>query len=188
MATATTTKTIVSGYYLENTMPGHNKFYTVLIAEDGTVLTNWGKIGADGQSKCDKMPSARQAEEVGLRQFYAKSTRGYKVKHEGVKFEVDPKLLNDANAGAVRPLLRAWQETRTQPALAAEQQVALRHYDDFAKKAQELLEDAPNMDFETLWARHAELVEVWTALSDKHAEVSTIVDLTKATLMKKLMD
>lgn len=189
MATATTTKTtLVTGYYLENQMPGHNKFYTVLICEDGTVLTNWGKIGADGQSKCDKMPTARQAEEVGMRQFYSKSTRGYKVKHEGVKFEVDAKLINDANAGLVHPLLREWRETRTKPALQAEQQVAMRHYDDFAKKAQQLLEDAPSMDFETLFARHSELKEVWSALSDKHAEVSTIVDLTAAALMKKLSE
>ena len=188
MATATATKTLVTGYYLENQMPGHNKFYTVLIAEDGTVLTNWGRIGAAGQTKCDKMPSSRQAEEVGLRQFYAKSTKGYKVRHEAVKFEVDQKALNDANAGNATALLSTWRETRMQPLLATESQVALRHYEDFAKKAQQLLEDAPNLDFETLYARHSELVEVWGALTDKHAEVSAIVDLTKATLMRKLTE
>ena len=189
MATATTTTTYVTGYYLENTMPGHNKFYTVLIAEDGTVLTNWGKIGAPtGQIKCDKMPSSRQAEEVGLRQFYAKSTKGYKIKHEAVKFKVDQRALNDANAGNATSLLNAWREFRTQPVLGAESEVALRHYEDFARKAQQLLEDAPNLDFETLFARHGELSEVWKALDDKHAEVNAIVDLTKASLMKKLSE
>lgn len=192
MPTTTKTKTtapvLVTGYYLENKMPGHNKFYTVLISEDGTVLTNWGRIGGTGQSKIDKLPTADKAEELGLRQFYSKRTRGYETKHEGIKFEVDSKILNDAHAGALLPLLRAFQDARVAPEFTGESNTALRHYDDFAKKAQALLNDAPNLDFETLWARHSELEEVWATLSDKHAEVATIVNLTKATLMSKLSE
>lgn len=188
MSTTTATKPLaVTGHYLENTLPGHNKFYTVLIVEDGTVITNWGKIGADGQSKIDKLPNAEKAEELGMRQFYAKATRGYEIKHRDVKFEVPKKAVDDAHAGSYRALLRPFMEARTAPVFANESSLALRHYDDFAAKAQALLTDAPNMDFETLFARHSELNDVWASLTEKHNEVSTIVDLTKATLMKKLM-
>ena len=43
--------TMVKEIYMENTTDGHNKFWDAELYDDGTVITRWGKIDKNEQSK-----------------------------------------------------------------------------------------------------------------------------------------
>lgn len=179
-----------TGFYLEYREAASNSFkqYTVLIADDGVVVTAWGRIGNQAQFKIAKMPSRKEAEDVGLRQLYAKKSKGYETLFDDFKFEVDPTVLAGAcQRNDAHPLLHLFAEARKEPRLANEEKAVTKHYDDFAGKAQDLLDTAADRPFEEVYADFEELEKVWDAIDMAHGRVKTTVDLVKQTLASRLM-
>lgn len=177
----------VTGWHLENRTGSHNKFYTVLIAENGVVVTAWGAIGSAGQSKIQKT-TLKDAEALGKRQVYSKLTRGYSTKADEFKFTIEEDALNEAcRRTMTQPLTRAFHQALRDPQYEGDKQVVLKHYDDFVDKAQRLLNEAGDRSFEEVYAEFEELEKAWAEISDKHAEAEVTVSLTKQLLSQKLM-
>lgn len=177
-----------TAYYLENKLPGHSKFYLIIITDSGVVVTNWGRIGAaNGQSKVDALdPTA--AETIGMRQFYAKRSGGYEVVHEAVKFQIDEETLSNActfsNAAYVtRPFWKAV----TDPDFDGDKKAVLTHYDELVKKAQRLMDTAGGQNFESVYAQFEEIEAIWTEIQEKHDEVSVTLDFTRQMLNTALL-
>lgn len=177
-----------TGWYLENRIGNHKKFYTVLIAENGVVVTAWGRIGQAGQSKIQKFPSLKDAEALGKRQVYAKQTGGYSVIEDEFKFTITNDILNTACAQDSAPmLLRQFAQARTEPKFQGDSQVVMKHYEDFAGRAQALLNTAAERPFDEVYAEYEELEAAWKVLRDKHDEVAVTVSLTSQTLHQRLL-
>lgn len=179
-----------TGYYLEQRNPASNtmKFYTVLIADNGTLVIAWGRIGTIGQFQISKLPSRREAEDVGLRQVYTKKSKGYDTLFDDFKFEIDDKALAEAcRRSNAHPLLRLFAEARTKPRLEGEKKAVTKHYDDFVRKAQDLLDTAASRPFDEVYNDYEELETAWEAIDLAHGKVKTTVDLVKATLAGRLM-
>lgn len=180
--TATKETTLVKAYYLENTLPGHHKFYLICITDEGTVFTNWGKIGASGQSKLQRMPNVDDAEAVGMRQFFSKRSGGYEVLHEGVTFSLPTEWVNNQymyqNA--------FWQKVNS-PEWEADRDAVLKNYEDFKARAQKLLASASTSNFASVQQQHEELKRVWAEIQDAHAEVEIVINLTEQSLAAALM-
>lgn len=177
----------VTGWHLTNTIGDHNKFYTVLIAENGVVVTAWGRIGSAGQQKIDKLMSFKDAEALGKRQLYSKQTGGYQVITDEFTFTIDDDaLLNACARTMAAPLLKAFEDAKNDPAFAGDTQVVMKYYDEFVVKAQRLLNDGER-PFEEVHAEFEDLKTSWTALTDKHDEVKVTVDLAEQLLAQRLM-
>lgn len=177
----------VTGWHLTNTIGSHRKFYTVLIADNGVVVTAWGRIGSAGQSKIDKLPEYKDAEALGKRQVYGKQTGGYQVITDQFTFTINDDVLGNACARSMaQPLLQAFEAAKNDPAFAGERQVVMKYYDEFVAKAQRLLNDGER-PFEEVHAEFEELKEAWNHLSDKHDEVRVTVDLAEQLLAQRLM-
>lgn len=182
------TDVTVTGWYLENRTGSHNKQYTVLLAENGTLVCNWGPIGTKGQSQVNKFPTHDEAEPLGKRQLYSKQTRGYDLITGNFKFVVDTDVLNQAvQSKDARPVTQLFHTARHNPQYEGDKQAVLNHYDDVAKKAQRLLDTAGDRTFEEVFAEYEELKAAWQAVTDKHDEVATAMALTEQILGQRLM-
>lgn len=178
----------IVGWYLENRIGNHSKFYTVLVADNGVVALAWGKIGTQGQSKIQKLPTHDAADDVGRRQVYAKKSKGYSAVHSEVKFTMDGDelaracSLNDAFA-----LTRTFAKALREPQFQGDAQAVAKHYDDFVAKAQRLMDKAGSMPFDAVYADFEELEAAWNEINDKHSEAETTLSLTKAILQQSLL-
>jgi len=178
----------VTGWYLENRIGSHNKFYCVLLSENGVVVTAWGGIGTKGQAKIQKFPRADDAEALGKRQLYSKKTGGYSPVTEDFKFSLDSDVLNEAcQRQDPHALTRLFHDARLNPAYEGDAQAVLQHYDDVAKKARRLLETAGERTFEDVHTEFEELKKAWEVVRDKHDEVATAMSLTEQVLGQRLM-
>lgn len=178
----------VIGWHLENRIGSHNKFYTVLIADNGVVVTAWGKIGTVGQNKVQRFPQYADAEALGKRQLYSKQTGGYTVKANEFKFAIDENLINEAcKNDTAAPMTRAFHAALAEPQFGGDRDVVLKHYDDFVDKAQRLMGGASDRAFDEVWSEFEELEKAWDAISNKHAEADVTISLTRQMLSQRLM-
>jgi len=181
MATAT-------GWYLENRTPGHSKFYLVLII-DNVAVTNWGRIGADGQAKIQAFSTYDEAKDIALRQYYSKKARQYHALYEDVVFEVEDAVLNEAcEHSAHQPLTRLFFTAAKSRTYAGESKAVAEHYRDFVSKAQALMDRASgDFNFEEVFAEFEQLEKAWGEISERHDEAAVTLSVTKSMLAQRLM-
>lgn len=178
----------VTGWYLENRIGNHSKFYTVLIAENGVCVLNWGRIGANGQFKIQMLGSHTDAKALGLRQVYSKQSTGYSLLTDEFKFAIDQAELEKAcRIDNAAQLTRAFAKAQLEPQYEGEKKSVLAHYDDFVTKAQALLNGASKRPFDDVYAEFEELEASWQAISDKHDDAAVTISLTRQTLHQRLM-
>lgn len=180
----------VSAWYMEKVNPARNehKQYTVLIAENHVVLTHWGRIGSKGQHTLTKLSTASEAEALGMRQVYSKQTGGYQVKVDAFKFLLDEEVILEACRRDIHVnLIAAYEKALAAGDSAGDRAVVLKHYDDFARKAHDLLNGANNKPFEEVHAEFETLKEAWGVINDKHDEVAVVMSLAEQTLTQRLM-
>ena len=68
-----------NGIYLDNTQPGHNKFWNATVV--GTkVFCEWGRIGTGGQSKWFEFDTPAEAHGYAARKADEKTQNGYVVR------------------------------------------------------------------------------------------------------------
>lgn len=178
----------VVGYHLENRIGNHLKFYTVLIADNGVVVTAWGRIGTRGQNRIQKFAALGDAEALGMRQVYAKQTGGYAVVTSSFKFAIEADALNAAcQRGQGDDLTQRFHRALREPQYEGDKQVVMKHYDDFVDRAQRLMNEASTRTFEQVYAEFEELEKAWSAISDKHDQAEATISLTKQMLSQRLM-
>ena len=181
-------KITVTGYYAEYREGTSSKFYTSLVADNGVVVTNWGRIGSEGQSKIQKLPTREDAEAIAMRQFFSKKAKGYTALTEDLIFAVEDESLNRAcESNDSRYLTRAFGQARTSPQFENDKRAVSAHYEDFVARAQKLMTDAADQPFETVWAQFQELKAAWEEIDSQHAQAKITLDVTTAKLNARLM-
>lgn len=180
----------VTGWHMQykDLASNHSKFYTVLIADDGVVVTAWGRIGTKGQDKIQKLPQFADADHVGKRQLYSKRSKGYESVHEDVKFTMDEDLINKAcEAGDSSQMTREFFKAVSAPQFDGDKSAVFGHYDEFVAKAQRLMDGASNRPFDAVFAEFDQLKAAWAEIDDKHAEASVTVSMIDQVLNQRLM-
>lgn len=181
---------VVTGWYMEYRDPtnNHHKFYTVLVAENGVLVTNWGRIGATGQSSIKKLPSQEDAYVLGQRQVFAKRAKGYVAVHEDVKFTLAESVtVEAAELNVAYYMTRPFFAAAAEPQYEGDKKAVSAHYDEFVERAQKLMSEASTRPFDAVYAEFEELQEAWQAISDKHDEAKVTIDLTTQLLNQRLM-
>ncbi len=181
----------VVAWYLENRNPPHKKFYTVLVADDGTLVLHWGRIGTGGQFKVEQHRDAAQARNIGLRQVYAKGSKGYAMIDEELKFIATVEQVKRAHEGTqgCHHLAALFKVAKDNPAFAGEQKAAAKHYDSFIGSAEALLHrlTSGGEEFETVYAEYQALQEAWSELAERHDTAAATLQLTASKVQQRLM-
>jgi predicted DNA-binding WGR domain protein len=177
-----------AGWYLENRTGNHSKFYTVLIADNGVCVLNWGRIGTNGQFKIQMLGNHADAKALGLRQVYSKQSGGYALVTDELKFTIEQADLEKAcRTDNAAMLTRAFVQAQLEPQYEGEKQSVLAHYDDFVAKAQALLGGAGDRPFDEVWVEFEELEKSWQTIKDKHDEAAVTIDFARQVLSQRLM-
>lgn len=181
-----TLETAVESWYLEYRSGTSDKFYHVMVADNGLVVLRWGRRGTSGQHSEARYRTYDEAHDHGLKQVYAKKSKGY-VQHSSIKFLATIDALNRAQEGYLDPLVRRWREALANGEVSAAKETVLKHYEEFSDRVQRLLNRASTEDFAALTDEFESIEAVWGEISDKHAEVTAAMNLVKATLFQKMM-
>lgn len=184
-----TAKVPVSAWELtyESDAANSHKFYRVFVSDDGVVVLRWGRIGTQGQQSVSLHPTADEARDVALRQVYAKKSKGYVQELPEHKFAATALAVERAKEGYPSALYTEYQNSLEEGRFDGAKAVVLSHYDDFAEQARSLMERAPDANFETIMDEYQQFEAVWEEIHNRHTEVEAVLDLTKRTLMQKLM-
>jgi len=164
-----------------------DKFYQVFVSETGVTVLRWGRRNTAGQSSCVRYRTYDEARDQGLKQVFAKKSKGYSASYPDQKFLVDSDVLDRAQGGNPDRLVEAWKSAMREGAFAGAKQTVLKHYADFADRVQILLNRAAHEDFESLQEEFESLESVWEEINDKHGEVSAAMELAKMTLFQRMM-
>lgn len=165
-----------------------DKFYNVFVAENGMYWLQWGRRGSTGQSTAGRLTTMDDARDVGLRQVFAKKSKGYVQTYENVKFMVPQSELERALLGSYAGHLQAlFMEAMRTGQFTGARDAVLKHYAEFADQAQRLLAGAQTNDFAQVLEQYEELKKVWEDINDKHGEVSVAMDMVDQTLAMRLV-
>lgn len=165
-----------------------NKFYHVFVAENGMYWIHWGRVGSVGQSSAGRMGTFDDARDIGLRQVFAKKSKGYVQSHDGVKFMAAQDILDQALAAQYGyTVYILFQEAMRSGQFTGARDAVLKHYAEFADQAQRLLAGASENDFAEVLEQYEELKKVWEDINDKHGEVSVAMSMVDQTLAMRLV-
>lgn len=177
----------VDVWYLEYRVGTSDKFYQVFVSENGIVTLRWGRRGTAGQHSVARYSTYDDARDHGLKQVFAKKSKGYTQQGPDTKFLADQEVLDAALRGSPARLVSTWNEALRNGQFEGAKQTVLKHYEDFAERIKALMIQAEHSDFAQLSDEFEAVEKVWEEISDKHAEVNAAMQLTKATLYQKLI-
>ena len=164
-----------------------NKVYNVVICDNGVVILHWGRRGTAGQSSVTALATADDANDLGMRQVYAKKSKGYTTEWTG-RIMLSADTVEQARTSAYGGGL--WSEAQVRIAqgeFTGLRDAVLQHYQEFVAEASKLLNDAETDDFETLSQKFDALKEQWVSIKDQHAQVQVTMDLAEATFARRLL-
>lgn len=178
-----------TGWYMEYHDPSTNarKFYQVFVSDTGVCILRWGRIGTTGQQSATPYSSFDEARDQGLKQVFAKKSKGYVQKYGDFKFTCTKGALDKALRGVSAELCDQWNVALQNGEFDGAKASVLKHYADFAEKVKELMDRAATDDFDTSMKQFEELERVWEEISDKHGEVEAAFSIAKMTLAQKLL-
>lgn len=182
----TPAKIVVDLYHLTYQSGTSNKFYNVYIAEDGTCVLRWGRIGTHGQSSVSVLPTYDEGHDLAMRQVYAKKSKGYTQQHSS-KYVIDAQHVKWAKEGNPDSLFGAIDTAAREGAFTGVRDAVLTHYADLAEKAQSIMARADGMDFEAVSNEYDQLKEVWGEIQERHAEIQVTMSIAEATFARKLL-
>lgn len=175
----------MTGYYLEHRGQGHRKFYFIAVGENGMYATQWGRIGTNGQSTINALPSGPDADAMGEKQMYKKMSGGYQMVHNAVPFEIDTDTLASVTQGRNSFSVLAGHFWEAQSKLKGTATSAvLDAYDGFLAETARVLDTlSGGGTFDDFQA----LDELWIKVQDKHAEAEIIMNLAKQSAITGLV-
>lgn len=176
-----------TAWYMEYREGTSDKFYEVIISENGVCMLRWGRRGAIGQSSVNRYSSYDEARDQGLKQVFAKKSKGYVQKYGDQKFMASTNALDYALQGNPALLTGEFADSLRNGQFDGAKEAVLKHYADFAEQVKALMDRAATGNTEMTMNEYEQLERVWAELDDKHAEVSAAMSIAKATLMQKLM-
>lgn len=180
----------VTGWYLENKLPGHFKFYLVLVSDNGVVTTSWGKIGTAGQHKVQKLSTAADARDIGLRQVFTKKSKGYSAVTEDLTFMVEEQHLEAAcQSGDASTLNNKFAVAMKDTPADGGKEAVFQHYATFAEQAQRLLDKAGTQGapLDELFTELEQIRDAFNELEEKHNQAKIALGLAEKSLAQALM-
>lgn len=176
-----------TGWYMEYSEGTSNKFYQVFVSETGVCVLRWGRIGSAGQDSTTRYASYDEARDQGLKQVFAKKSKGYVQKYGDFTFMASTEALEYALQGSPSRLASEWTEALEKGEWDGAKTTVLKHYADFSERVKLLMDRSATSDFDTTMDEYTALEEVWAEIDDKHGEVVAAMSLAKMTLMQRLM-
>lgn len=176
-----------TAWYMEYRDGTSDKFYHVIISETGVCMLRWGRRGAVGQSSVNRYSSFDEARDQGLKQVFAKRSKGYESKYSDQKFLATNTALEYALRGSITKLVDEFNMSLANGQFDGAKETVLKHYREFAEQVKELMDRAATGDTARTMDEYEQLEKVWDEISDVHAEVSAAMSIAKMTLMQKLM-
>ncbi len=173
-------------WYMEYVEGTSSKFYEVMIVESGVCVLRWGRIGSAGQSSVTAYPTYDEARDQGLKQVFAKKSKGYVTKYEATFMASTNSISRARNVSPV-DMHHEFITSMRDGAFNAAKSTVLKHYAEFAEQVKTLMDRAATGDFAQTMEEYEQVEKVWAEINDKHAEVSAAMSIAKATLMQKLM-
>ena len=181
------TNCIVHVWHLTYIQGTSRKFYRVYVTEGGLCFLRWGRIGTAGQHNHAAYGSYDEALDHGLKQVYEKRAKGYLEDHGDLKFTATDTAIIRARNGDITDLDNEWTAAMNNGEFEAAKTEVLKHYADFSRRIQNLLNQAGTADTDTIMDAYESADSVWTEICDHHDEVTAAMGLLKATLMKNLV-
>ena len=176
-----------TGWYMEFREGTSDKFYHVIVTESGVCMLRWGRRGSVGQNSVTAYSTYDEARDQGLKQVFAKKSKGYVQQYGDFNFMVTAEGLDYARRGNVAPLVREWTEALERGQFDGAKTTVLKHYKEFSESVKALMDRAATGDTERTMDEYEQLEKVWDEISDVHAEVSAAMSIAKMTLAQKLM-
>lgn len=178
----------VNAWHMEFTEGTSNKFYQVFVSESGLTVLRWGRIGAAGQHSVARYDTYDEARDQGLKQVYAKKSKGYVQKYGDRQFMATVEALNYAQRDNPTMLASEFHTSLDDGAFEGAKITVIRQYRDFAETVKDLMDRAGSTtDFGASMDEYQQLEKVWEEITDVHAEVSAAMSIAQATLFQKLM-
>lgn len=184
---ARTTHYPATAWRMEYREGASDKFYEVIITESGVCMLRWGRRGAVGQHAVNRYASYDEARDQGLKQVFAKKSKGYVQKYGDFKFMATVEAIHYALQGNPATLVSEFSQALKNGQFSGAKDAVLKHYADFSESVKSLMDRAATGDTETTMNEYEQLEKVWEEINDKHAEVSAAMSIAKMTLMQKLM-
>ena len=165
-----------------------NKYYNVFVAENGMYWLHWGRVGSSGQSSSGRQGTFDDARDIGLRQVFAKKSKGYSQHNEAVKFMIPQSQLEEYLSRNDAYSLRVmFSEAMRNGQFSGARDAVLKHYAEFSDQAQRLLAGAQTNDFAQVLEQYEDLKKVWEDINDKHSEVEIAMNMVDQTLAMRLV-
>lgn len=188
--TQTAEKTVSTrAYFLSVRNTQHDKQYVCFITETNAAIIQYGRYGADGTTNGAVYPTASQAETSAMKQVYKKvGERGYKYEIDGIVFLATQRAIDAALNGNGSLLIAELKEAHKNGAFKSQADAVLKHYEDFAKQANTLLEDVSAGEISAVDAlqRFEGLQEAWALITKQHGETGAMLSITGRMLAGKL--
>lgn len=183
----------VQSWYLE-CRENAFKFYEVHYIEDGHVVLRWGRIGAYGTTKVERL-DPEGGRTVALRQVYTKAAKGYDVIKDCIRWEVD--FNPDEPPRRQQPgeyLIQSYDHipmmfphALADPQFSGERAIVIKHYESFITQCERLMNEAAESKFEDVLPEFNRLQHQFEAIKEMHDRAKGTMDMTDRMLMQKLM-
>lgn len=176
-------------WYLEYRDGSSDKFYQVFVTETGVCVLRWGRRGAAGQNSVTAYASYDEARDQGLKQVFAKKSKGYVSKYDGHVYMATEEAIARARRSDISALDEEFHASLQAGQFDGAKTTVLKHYDEFSEKVKVLMDRAgsDSSRFDEVMGEYQELEKVWEEINDRHAEVSAAMSIANATLFQKLM-
>jgi predicted DNA-binding WGR domain protein len=183
----------VVGWYQEYVQGSSSKFYAVSVADNGLVVLTWGRIGAGGQHKFQKLPTRADAEIIGLRQVFAKQAKGYKMIHNEIPYQLSDRAIAGAVSAQDGTVFRqGLQDAANSPEFKNRKDAVFQQYDNFNSAAQVFMDRITSgnrtFTFDEMQAELAILKESWGEINTKHDTARINIELAEQMLGQALMN
>ena len=170
------------GWELTYQSGNSNKFYRIIVTENGWTSFQWGRMHSNGQSSIQFHGTTAQARDAALRQVFAKRGKGYSVSRH-LKFMASRQSVRYMQEGNPTAVAREFLDSSP---FDGEKKTVLRHYDEFSELLVQALSQAEHGDLSEVLDKTEQIETIWSEIDARHAEANAALSLMKATLAARL--
>lgn len=164
-----------------------SKFYNIF-AVGHWVITQWGRIGYDGQTKVSMFASIQAATNEAVNTLHTKRQKGYElVKNDQdvtVRRDVVSQVVNDGVSAA---RLLAAQVAKTPKAKPIDGQDMLNQVGHLVENLKILSDHGGDLPLDELLDRWGEISAVWDDLAASYKEADLLVTTVRAQVTQRVM-
>ena len=187
-------------WQLMDTRGTSSKFYNIYLA-GVHVITQWGRIGSDGQTKVETFAVQGAATQQALKIHNEKIRKGYEVVKKDFDLTIPQQVIANIvfSGGSAVTIFRQTQSPRSshtpnglpirpkQPIQELNGKEVLRLYGHLVTNLRAMNARAGEMDLDVLLDRWGEVDSVWSDLEAARTEAADLVDKVRAQVTTRVM-